>query len=636
MTGKARKRTSLLRLLKIALLFLVILVIVIGAGALSIVYSYVKDAPEFNAGTLRPVLTSYIFDRNGVELAELYDEQNRIEIPLETIPEHVIDAFIAIEDERFYDHYGVDTTAITRAFVANLRHGDWTEQGGSTITQQLIKNVFLTPEKTFRRKVQEAWLSLKMERLYSKSEILEIYLNEIYFAHGAYGVEAAANVYFDKSVGELDVAEAAMLAGIPRSPNYYSPYRNQEVAMQRQSLVLSKMHELGFISNSALREARNTELYFAEPPLRGHQFPYFVDYVLHHEMIDILVSMPEYETREDAYSVIYNAGLRVYTTLDAEIQQRTEDILNDENLYPQQTARIDMDKMKQLLSESNYTSYPEEVIVENGIPQPQSAAVVTHPATGEVLALVGGREYCEQNQNLRYLSRRQPGSAGKPIFAYAPAIEENLMTPGSIIDDSPFTRGSWAPENFGRRFHGPVTAREALVHSLNIPAIKTFEMITPEVGLEYAERMGISTIHPDDYNLATALGGMTHGVTAFDMAQAFGVLANQGLKTKLHTVKRIEDASGNVLYEYGNEPDDVLSTQTAYLVTHMLKDAVHRGTASRLNVGRPVAGKTGTTSDNRDAYLVAYTPDLVVSFWMGHDIQKLGRIQGGSSSTIVL
>ncbi len=635
-TTKRRKGSKpAIKALKIALMLLVFSVIVVGAGALSIVYSYVKDTPEFNPGDLRPAVTSYVFDRNGVELAGLYDEQNRVEVPLEGIPEHVIQAFIAIEDERFYDHYGVDPTAIARAFVINLRQGDWTEQGGSTITQQLIKNAFLTPEKTFRRKIQEAWLSLKMERQFSKSEILEIYLNQIYFAHGAYGIEAAANVYFNKNVEDLTVAEAAMLAGIPRSPNYYSPYKNPEIARQRQGLVLSKMQELDFISSAQFQQARDTELTFAEPPSREYPYPYFVDYVLHHELIRILTDMPEYESREEAYEVIYNSGLRVYTTLDTEAQQITEDILNDESLYPQQTIRIDMTKLKNLLADNNYSSYPEEAMQEDGIPQPQSAAVVANPVTGEVFAMVGGREYSEYNQDLRYLSRRQPGSAAKPIFSYAPAFEEGLMTPGTVIDDAPFARGSWGPENFDRRFRGLVTVREALVRSLNVPAVRAFDEITPQVGLQYAERMGISTLHPDDYHLATAIGGMTHGVTAFDMAQAFGVLGNQGIKTKLHTVKRIEDPSGQVLYEYRRDPDDVLSPQTAYLITDILKDVVQSGTAARLSVGRPIAAKTGTTSDNRDAYLVAYTPDLVVSFWMGHDIQTLGQIQGGSGSTIV-
>jgi len=626
-------KQNILKALKISIVLLIILIIIVGVGAITVVYSYVKDAPEFNPWMLRPPVTSYIYDRYGNEITSLYDEQNRIEIPLESIPEHVQSAFIAIEDERFYEHLGVDPFAIARAFVINLRERHWTEQGGSTITQQLVKTAFLTPEKTLRRKVQEAWLALKMERQYSKSEILEMYLNQIYFAHGAYGIEAAANLYFNKRAHELTIAEAALLAGIPRSPNYYSPFMNYESAMNRQSLVLSKMHELEFINFRELDEAGEKEIVFGERPTRQYAYPYFIDYVLHHELIDILTGLPEYDNREEAYEAIYTMGLKVYTTLDTNVQSITEGVLADESLYPQNIT-VDMDKMKELLRDSDYSGYPEEVLVDNGIMQPQAAAVVAHPVTGEVMALVGGRQYSEQSQDLRYLSRRQPGSAIKPIVSYAPAMEENLITPGSIIDDSPFARGSWAPENFDRRFRGLVTAREALVHSLNVPAVRVFSQLSPQIGLEYAKQMGIGTIHADDYNLATTLGGMTHGVTTFDMAQAYAVLANQGIKVDFYTVKKIKDRNDQLIYEHRSEPTAVLSPQTAYLNTDILKDVVHRGTAARLRIGRPVAAKTGTTSDNRDACLVAYTPDLVVSFWMGHDIPRLGRIAGGSSTTV--
>ncbi len=623
-------RKNRFRGLKIALLSLLVLLLIIGTGGLLLAYSYIKDAPRFTPGDLRPSLTSYFYDREGAELTSIYDEQNRIQIPLGAVPEHVQKAFVAIEDERYYDHYGVDPYAIARAFVINLRHRQWTDQGGSTITQQLVKNAFLTPEKTLQRKVQEAWLALQMERQYSKDEILEMYLNQIYFAHGSYGIEAAANTYLDKETGELTLAEAALLAGIPRSPNYYSPFNNPDIALQRQDLVLSKMHELGFISESELRSAKAEEIELASRPSREYPFPYFIDYVLHRELVDLLMELPEYDTREEAYEAIYNQGLKIHTTLDTANQAAVETVLEDESLYPE-NIRVDMEGMRAL--EDRYSSYPSEVMKEDGTPQPQSAAVVADPVSGEVLALVGGREYSEENQTLRYLSRRQPGSAIKPIAAYVPAMEENLITPGSTIDDSPFADGNWTPENFDRRFRGLVTVREALVHSLNVPAVKTFSRVTTTLGLDYAEKMGLSTIHPND-GLASTLGGMTDGVTAFDMAQAFSVLANDGSKSSLHTVRKIEDRDGSVLYERRSEPETVISPQTAYLTTDILKDVVNRGTASRLDAGRPVAAKTGTTDDNRDAYLVAYTPNRVVSFWMGHDIQKLGRISGGSGTTI--
>ncbi len=630
---KKKQKKGLRRIFKVFFLLVLIFILFIGTGTAVFVYSAIKDVPEFDPWMLKPALTSYIYDSSGQEVANLYYDQNRVEVPLESIPLHVQRAFIAIEDERFYEHFGIDPLGILRAMIVNLQNRDLTKQGGSTITTQIIKTAFLTPEKTYRRKLQEAWLAIKMERQYSKSEILSIYLNQIPFAHGAYGIESAANTYFNKSTEDLTLSEATLLAGIPRSPSYYSPFINFEAAKQRQSLVLQKMYELGYISHHEMIDAREEEINLGEPPTRQYNYPYFVDYVLHRELIDILTSLPQYNSREDAYDAIYNMGLKVYTTLETDIQEITEDVISNESLYPQ-NLRVDMALLKDLMKDKKIESYPKEVLKDDGLIQPQASAVVADPVTGEILALVGGREYSENNQDLRYLSRRQPGSAIKPVVVYAPAMEENLITPGSIIDDTPFIRGSWAPENFDRRFRGLVTVREALVHSLNVPAIKTFAQLTPEIGLEYLKKMGAQSIHADDYNLATGIGGMTLGISPLDMAQAYAVLANQGIKVNLFTVNKIEDRNGQIIYEHRSEPQAVLSPQTAYMITDILKDVVRRGTAARLNIGRPVAAKTGTTSDNRDAYLVAYTPNLVVSLWLGHDIPTTGKISGGSGTTI--
>jgi len=624
-----------LRGLKIVVIAVVVVLFLIIAGGLTIAFSYLRDTPEFDPERLMPAVTSHIFDRHGNEVSALFYDQNRIKISLNEIPLHVQNAFIAIEDARFYDHIGVDPIAIARAFLTNLRQLSWTEQGGSTITQQLIKTAFLTPEKTLERKVQEAYLAIKMERRYSKAEILEFYLNQIPFGHGAHGIEVASNMYFQKSTGELTIAEAALLAAIPRAPSFYSPFINKEAALHRQGLVLQRMYDLGFISHQEWREAGEQEIVLAEPPSREYSYPYFLDYVLHHELIEILLGLPMFNTRGEAYEAIYNQGLRIYTTLDPRIQEITQSAIGNEKHYPQ-NLRVDMQRMKKLLKEEekDFSGYPKEVLVENGILQPQGAAVVADPATGEVLALVGGRDYGPDNKLLRFLSTRQPGSAIKPLVAYAPAFEQGLLTPGSIVDDAPFVRGDWAPENFDETFRGLVTVRESLVRSLNIPAVRTFDLITPSIGIDYARRMGLTTIHDDDYNLVTTLGGMTQGVTVWDMAQAYAVLANQGIKVKLHTIKRVEDRNGVLIYEQRNAPQTVISPQTAYLITDILKDAVQHGTASRLRIGRPVAAKTGTTDDNRDAWLVAYTPDLVVSVWLGHDIPILGQIRGGSRTTI--
>ncbi len=604
-----------------------------GAGTLTIVYSYVKEAPEFQPWLLQPPLASHLYERTGKEITTLYGEQNRVQISLEEIPIHVQNAFIAIEDERFYKHHGVDIFAIARAFFSNLLDRNLKEQGGSTITQQLVKNAMLTREKTLSRKIQEAWLAFIVERYYSKSEILEMYLNQIYFAHGAYGIESAANMYFGKKASELTIAEGALLAGIPRSPNFYSPYRNYESALQRQGLVLKKMYELKFINAEEYEETKEQPITLAEKTSREYPFPYFLDYVLHHELIDILTGLPEYESRMEAYEAIYNEGFKIYTTLDTNYQALGEAILNDESIY-QQNARVDLAKMRKLLEKGEYSSYPEEVLTAEGIPQPQAALVAADPHTGEVLALIGGREYNRDNKELRYLSPRQPGSAIKPLVSYAPALEKKIITPGTIIDDAPFIRGDWAPENFDCRFHGLVTVREALIRSLNVPAVKVFEMLTPRAGLDFAEKMGISTFDPDDTHLAAALGGLNHGVTAFDMAQAYAVLANGGIKVDLHTVNKIEDRNGKIIYEYQRRPRALLSPQTAYLITDILQDVARFGTAANLQITKPIAAKTGTSSENRDAYLVTYTPDLVVSLWMGHDLKTLGKIGGGSQQTI--
>ena len=248
--------------------------------------------------------------------------------------------------------------------------------------------------------------------------------------------------------------------------------------------------------------------------------------------------------------------------------------------------------------------------------------------------MIGGREYNSQNQDLRYLSPRQPGSAIKPLAVYAPALEEQLILPGSIVDDAPLIVGDWAPENFNRRFLGLITVREALIRSQNVSAVRIFSELTPQKGLEYAQKMGLTTLRSDDNNLAAALGGLTEGVTAFDMAQAYAVPANEGVHVNLHTVVRVEDRNGVVLYEARREPEAVLRPQTSYILNDMLQEAALRGTSAGLNTERPLAAKTGTTSENRDAYLVAYTPNIVVSIWLGHDIPKLGHINGGSKAAL--
>lgn len=660
--NKKRKGNKTKSIFKKTLKIILLAVLVIGFSASVCVgfvfYGYIKDAPELDFNKLVPFETSYIYDINDREVTSLYQEQNRILIDLEDIPQIVQDAFIAIEDERFYEHHGFDPIGILRAFYTNLRHKR-IEQGGSTITQQLVKRVFLSPEQNYKRKVQEIWLAINLERQFTKEEILELYLNEIYFGNGAYGIEAASNTYFGKSVNELELHEAALLAGIPRSPNYYNPRANRDITEARARTVLKKMLDLEKITEAEYQEAVNKEFVYFKPPSREYPYPHFIDHVVHSELIDILSSLPGNEhlevqkQREKAYHMIYTQGIRVYTTLDPTIQTIAEAAMANEEYYPE-SIPVNMTalnaELQRIEEKINAGELPRSALKNinlkdfidegKGVLQPQAGLVVADPSTGEVKALVGGREYRRGiDENRRFISRRQPGSAIKPLTSYAPAFEEGILTPGSIIDDSPFARAdlNWYPENYSGTFRGLVAAREALVHSLNIPAVRVFEKLTPQVGTAYAKKFGISTFTEGDTSyLSTALGGLTNGVTAWDMTQAYSVLANQGIKNELYTVRRIEDRNGKVIYEHDAEPEAVISPQTAYLITDILKDVVRRGTGTGLNIGRPIAAKTGTTNERHTAYLCAYTPELVAAVWIGYDKEILGAINNGWRYTTAL
>ncbi len=637
-TDVSEKKIKFKKTLKIILTVFLLLILVGSGTAIALVFSIINDAPSFDPKYLRPPETSYIYDNKGNEVAKLHQDQNRTVIPLQEIPDHVKNAFIAIEDERFEDHFGIDLMGIIRASLVNLR-SQGIVQGASTITQQLMRNAFLTQKQTYERKIQEAWLAVQIEREYTKDEILEMYLNLIYFGNGVYGIEAASETYFNKNTGDLTIAEGAMLAGTVNSPNYNNPIYSEERAINRMHIVINKMKDLGYISSSEAKEARETEEFeFGEIRSPEYPFPYFVDYVLHDELVGILADMPEYGSKENAYTAIYNEGLRIITTLDAELQEVVEYTLNRADKYPT-TLRIDMNKFREAYTEAGHkipADFPNAFIdEENGIPQPQSAIVLANPSTGEIHALGGGREYRKQgNEVLRFKSRRQPGSSIKPIVSYAPAFEEGLMSPGSIVYDVPLTVGSYSPRSWDGEYWGPITVREAIKWSRNIPAVSVLQQVTPGKGTEYAEKMGITSFSDDDRgSLSTALGGVS-GISVFDMAQAFGTIANQGVKKPFYTVERIEDRSGNILFQQESIPEVVLSQQTSYMITDILEET-HRTTftSNRLYIDRPVAVKTGTTNDNRDTFLAAYTPNLVSFFWMGYDFPEMGRIYGGHGLT---
>ncbi len=626
------------RTIKIFILVNLLLMLIAGGAAAIVIYNYISEAPPLDPSRLEINRTSFLYDINGVEITPLHGDQNRIAVSLEEIPEYVQQAFIAIEDERFYEHFGFDITGSIRAAYINLKAGSIV-QGASTISQQLAQNAFLTTETSYKRKIQEIWLAVQLEKVYSKNEIMELYLNRIYFGNTAYGIEAAAQTYFGKSVAELSLAEAAMLAGAVRSPNYYNPIDNKAAAEERMQDVLFNMVRLGFISETLHKSLLAQELQYADLQSTEYRYPYFVDYVIHHELITILSAIDSIGTREEAYRIIYNGGLHIYTTLEPSIQNHVEGVLGQAELYPT-TIYVDIKKAREAIAkllpdeELSNSQLAELVDEANGIPQPQAAIVVADPVTGQIKALGGGREYRKgADEVLRFISLRQPGSAIKPIITYGPAFEEGVLAgAGSTLDDSPYIGplGDWFPENFDYQFRGMIPVRRALIYSYNLPAVRAFEALGPHNGVAYAEKMGITTITPEEVDyLSLRLGGFHLGVSAVEMAQADSVMANQGQKVELHTVEKIIDRQGNVIYEFKADPKKILSPQAAFLVNDILQEFVTDYLGRELRIDRQVAAKTGTTNDWRDVYLVAYTPNLVASFWMGYDEPRMGSIEQG-------
>ena len=572
---------------------LIIFLIVTAAGvAIGFVTANINAKPDISKDILPPA-SSQIYDSAGNEIANIHAVENRMPVKIEQVPSNLQHAFIAVEDNRFYEHKGVDPKGLARAFYANLKDQEISE-GGSTITQQLAKNAYLTQERTFKRKIQEIFLALQIEKQYTKQEILEMYMNQIYFGQGAYGVQAAAKIYFDKNVEDLNLSECALLAGIPKSPNYYSPFNNLQASLERRNTVLDQMVKYHYIRADEAREAKNTELVFAQPnrPEELKDAMYFINYVTN-LMVD-----------KYGADALYKEGLKIYTTLDLDIQRMAEQAL--------------------------LTYLPNEYTDANGIVQPEGAIVAIDPKTGYVKAIVGGRGTDQFNRAT--MAERQPGSVFKP-FVFAAALENNF-TPDTIIEDKPITIDGWSPQNDSGRFSGSVTMRQAATFSMNVPTVKIAMALGMYQAINYAYQMGISTFvlegEPNDNNYATALGGMTRGVTPLEITNAYCTFANDGVFIPHIVITKVLDRNGNVLEEASSEGVQVLRPESAAALTSMLEDVISRGTGKSAKLGRPAAGKTGTTSNYVDAWFVGYTPDLVAGVWVGNDDNSpLPGIMGG-------
>ena len=590
-----RKKTPLWKKLFMALVVIMV-ICVAGAGA-GFLLSITGTLPDVSQ-TLSPAASSQIYDCKGRLITTVHAEQNRLPVKLADTPKDLQNAFIAAEDIRFYKHHGIDPIGIARAVVSNIRHRDATGQGGSTITQQLARNAFLTQEQTLKRKLLEAVLAVEIENKYTKAEILEMYMNQIYFGQGAYGVQTASHVYFGKDVKDLNLAQCAMLAGLPNSPNYYSPFLNLQAAKYRQGVVLDQMAKYGYISQEQANEAKAQDLGLVKPGSNQDNnklASYFVNYVV--------------QQVSDKYdsSAIYKEGLKIYTTLDLDMQKDAENAVNKD--LPKGTKNA------------------------KGITQPQGALLAIETKTGDVKAMVGGRG--EDQFNRATQMYRQPGSAFKP-FTYVTALEKG-MSPNMMLDNSAVSfAGGWSPKNYGHTTGGPVTMTEALVKSMNIPTINLANKVGMSNVIKTAEKCGISSLVDSgkysDNNLSASIGGLSKGVSLWDMAQAYSVFANNGQLIKPRVILKIEDRNGNILEDHTGESDaeQVLDANAVARLNVMLQQAVMRGTGRNAYFGRPVAGKTGTTNGAHDAWFVGYTPNMVTAVWIGDDTSTNAGYTGGT------
>jgi len=537
-------------------------------------FALTHDLPQIqNLENFRPKAVTRIYSADKVLLSELYQEK-RDPVPLATIPRYLSAALVATEDRKFYSHSGVDLKGIARAIVKDIQAAKFVE-GASTITQQLAKTLFLTSRKSIVRKIKEAILAFQLERRYTKDEILALYLNQVYFGSGAYGVQSAAEIFFGKPVQDLSLAECALIAGMPKSPSRYSPLVNIDLARQRRDTVLNQMLSMGIISPAECQEAKTEEIHLKDRSNNLSRAPYFIEYI-QNKLEDILGA-----------SNFYKGGLSIYTTLDFKLQKAAREAVNDGLIAL--STRMD----------------------QNGIQSadPQAALICLDVKTGGILAMVGGRDFHKSPFNRATEAKRQPGSAFKPIV-YAFAIEQGLPQNKMILDAPVVFKGAdsgqdWRPENFSRKFLGEITLRKSLAISENIPAVRLIEMLGPLSVVQFAHRLGIeSNLAP---NLSLALG--TSEVSLIDLTGAYAVFPRQGMWIEPFGVMAVADHRGRIIWSAKPPKRLVMTRESAAIITNMLEGVVTEGTGRQaMTLNAAVAGKTGTTDSYNDALFVGFSP----------------------------
>lgn len=598
-----KKALSNLKLSHFILLVLLLLVVVGASTVGTVILAATSDMSSLENNDITDFdVTSYIVDKDGTFVEKMLPNTNYVSVEYNEISDNMLNAVTSIEDRRFFDHHGVDPIRIAGAVVANLRAGE-TVQGGSTITQQLAGLAMLDRnEKTYKRKIQEAILALRIERQYSKNEILTAYLNRCYFGVGlsgkaCYGIEAAANDILGKHASDLTVADAALLAGIIQNPGYWSPVIDEDNAYQRREQVLNAMKENGVISSDEY------EKYNAEPIVTATitEVDDNVNQSYNQSYVDYVVEEAMQALDLDDPNQLYSGGYIIQTGLNQDLQAYMYDYFNSDYNFPGGAGEGDL----------------------------QGAMVVLNNEDGSIAGMIGER-HPEEGQARTYnratQATRQPGSTFKPIFVYGPAFEEG-MSPGTVFLDAPYTVDGHTIKNYDLKYHGNVTIRYALNQSLNTVAARCLEQIGPEKGFEFAKKCGISTLEEGDENgvtdktISAGLGGLTNGVTPLEMAAAYETFANGGIYTAPHAITKITNEEGDVIWEEEPESHRAMEETTAYLVTSCLQSVVTQGigTAGQIYDGRVTCGKTGTTDYSKDLWFCGYTPQYTASVWLGYD-----------------
>lgn len=621
---KSKKKTLISRIAFAVLAIFLVVGIGVGIKLGITLLEMKKEAVELVSGATRDTFkanqTTLVYDTNGELITKLKGEKDVYYLEYGEIPQKVIDAVVAVEDSRFYDHHGIDLKGIARAAVALVKNKGEIHEGASTITQQLARGIFLNNDVTWSRKIKEMFVALELEKIYSKQDILEFYLNNIYYSNGYYGIQAAAQGYFNLNADELSLSQIAYLSAIPNGPTMYNPYNHPEATTKRRNKILKDMLEDNYISQSEYDEAISEEIKVVKKKTT-ETHDYVETYVIHCATESLMKDSgfefrysfnndSDKEAYEEEYNkayatckrTLYTAGYRIYTSIDFDKQDELQSAIN-----------------------RNLASYTD---TKDGVYKVQAAGTCIDNKTGKVVAIVGGRSQDNlegYTLNRAYQSARQPGSSLKPLLVYAPALERGY-TPGSTVDDSPMSSSDpHKVRNSGNSYRGSISLRAAVMKSSNVATMRLYESLTPKTALSYLEKMHFSHLVERDYKYyTTCLGGMTYGVTTEEMAAGFTTLANDGEYRAPTCIEEITDSSGALIVKGSTGTKKIYSKSAANMMTDVLESVVTGGTGKGTKInGFDTAGKTGTTSDYRDGWFCGYTPYYTTAIWVGRDDHKI-------------